>query len=661
MAFSYTKAESKIDSIQLENTNNKLLMNQTDLRKINMKVAKKYLIQFGMDTKNVEEMSRWEVVDTLKNLVQNEKNLPSMFQKYTRTTKILTPQSIFTFKKACQKQFDLQNELLSKNEIIENNESESEITDNEKLGKDLEGFLNDIQIYDSSDDSLDDDDDINSQLDIISLSSNKNDINISKLSKNIPLKLVIKRKFKNNERVYERTEIITNPRVINAYKKTIRKNKILKEKIQVISKKPSNITKLNKNFEYKDMRQNKLLNESPKKYSNHTSLNSINLNDKIQNSPQIPPVKLKFNFDDTKKTDGIKIEGTKLFIGKSLLESSKDKKRNSLLIKLSNDVPIDNFRKRKISENSEYLYKPFKIHGRRRANPQVSLNVIFESIILELKKINDSWPFHQPVNVKLIPDYYNIIKDPIDLLTIKDLASKHEFTNRKEFLEKIKLIETNCVLYNGFKSPLTIIAKNIVTTCESMLNEKDDEIFALEKEINPLLDEDAQIPLSWIFENIISKVKSLNESYPFLKPVSIKLFPKYPDFVNEPMDLGTIKNNCHLHKYSNVDLFMQDIRLIHENSVKFNGPDHSVSKLANCVIQKIEEELLEMNEHIQHLQNEIANQPEHLKIFYQQSRNEGSLHYKKLKNNLIPNISDKINFDPQDIDVLKDLEMSDDE
>ena len=34
-----------------------------------------------------------------------------------------------------------------------------------------------------------------------------------------------------------------------------------------------------------------------------------------------------------------------------------------------------------------------------------------------------SWPFRDPVGVEVAPDYYDIIKDPIDLNTMKERIS----------------------------------------------------------------------------------------------------------------------------------------------------------------------------------------------------------------------------------------------
>ena len=65
----------------------------------------------------------------------------------------------------------------------------------------------------------------------------------------------------------------------------------------------------------------------------------------------------------------------------------------------------------------------------------------------------------------------------------------------------------------------------------------------LEKVINPLLDDNDQVALTFIFENVVNcKLKMMQESWPFLKPVNKKQVKDYYNIVKRPMDLETILN-----------------------------------------------------------------------------------------------------------------------
>jgi hypothetical protein len=59
--------------------------------------------------------------------------------------------------------------------------------------------------------------------------------------------------------------------------------------------------------------------------------------------------------------------------------------------------------------------------------------------------------FHKPVNpIELgIPDYFDIIKNPMDFSTIKKKISNYQYTNCREFCEDMELVFYNCIIYNG--------------------------------------------------------------------------------------------------------------------------------------------------------------------------------------------------------------------
>lgn len=49
-------------------------------------------------------------------------------------------------------------------------------------------------------------------------------------------------------------------------------------------------------------------------------------------------------------------------------------------------------------------------------NDQVAFSFILETIVSQdLKSIPESWPFHKPVSKKFVKEYYNVVKNPIDL------------------------------------------------------------------------------------------------------------------------------------------------------------------------------------------------------------------------------------------------------
>ena len=63
----------------------------------------------------------------------------------------------------------------------------------------------------------------------------------------------------------------------------------------------------------------------------------------------------------------------------------------------------------------------------------------------------------------------------------------------------------------------------MLSLCVDRLDEKEDKLMRLEKAINPLLDDNDQVALTFILDNVVNnKLKTMQESWPFLKPVNKK-------------------------------------------------------------------------------------------------------------------------------------------
>lgn len=82
---------------------------------------------------------------------------------------------------------------------------------------------------------------------------------------------------------------------------------------------------------------------------------------------------------------------------------------------------------------------------------------------------------------------------------------------------------------------------------------------------------------------VVANIKRVQSSLPFRQPVDYVALniPSYPTIVKTPMDLKTLEENLKANKYPTVDAFVTDFNLIVENCRTFNGPDHSITKLAN--------------------------------------------------------------------------------
>ncbi|XP_064483947.1 bromodomain adjacent to zinc finger domain protein 1A-like isoform X1 [Ornithodoros turicata] len=83
----------------------------------------------------------------------------------------------------------------------------------------------------------------------------------------------------------------------------------------------------------------------------------------------------------------------------------------------------------------------------------------------------DSWPFHCAVSRRSAPDYYDIIKRPMDLGKIRGKLSSMEYRTTKEFVADVYLIFQNCSVYNSAGSPEYAAGSGLLGRFEKLLVE----------------------------------------------------------------------------------------------------------------------------------------------------------------------------------------------
>lgn len=91
-----------------------------------------------------------------------------------------------------------------------------------------------------------------------------------------------------------------------------------------------------------------------------------------------------------------------------------------------------------------------------------AIKYLIKKIVEEnLKTVEGSFPFHNPVNRKVEKTYYEVIRSPMDLSTIYKKAEDCVYQSRAEFMADIELMVSNCEKYNGTTSILTQTAHKI--------------------------------------------------------------------------------------------------------------------------------------------------------------------------------------------------------
>ncbi|XP_012231076.1 transcription initiation factor TFIID subunit 1 [Linepithema humile] len=315
-------------------------------------------------------------------------------------------------------------------------------------------------------------------------------------------------------------------------------------------------------------------------------------------------IEKQLNTDDQ---DLVNIDGTKMKLSSKLIKHAEEMKKRTLLLKVPKEAVNTKKRKKPPPEDHcDYLKRHQKAINRRRTDPVIVMSTILESILNEMRDLPDVQLFCFPVNAKVVPDYYKIVQRPMDLQTIRDNLRQKKYQSREEFLADVNQIVENSTLYNGAKSPLTMAAKRMLDTCVERLGEKEDLLMRLEKAINPLLDDNDQVALTFILDNVINnKLKSMTEVWPFMKPVNKKIVKDYYTYITQPMDLETISKKVSAHKYHSRHEFLRDIEQILKNCIQYNGKDSSFTHKAEVLVKVCKETLDEYDEHLTQLENNI--------------------------------------------------------
>ncbi|CAH1794355.1 unnamed protein product, partial [Owenia fusiformis] len=74
-------------------------------------------------------------------------------------------------------------------------------------------------------------------------------------------------------------------------------------------------------------------------------------------------------------------------------------------------------------------------------------------IVKSLQSHKMSWPFLEAVDPEEVPDYYRVIKEPMDLTTVEDRVSRKQYMKLGDYVRDVMRIFDNCRYYNTADSP----------------------------------------------------------------------------------------------------------------------------------------------------------------------------------------------------------------
>jgi histone acetyltransferase len=93
-------------------------------------------------------------------------------------------------------------------------------------------------------------------------------------------------------------------------------------------------------------------------------------------------------------------------------------------------------------------------------------------LLTEIQNHPSAWPFLEPVNGQEVVDYYDVIKDPMDLKTMEEKLEGEVYQNIDQFIIDLEKIVANCRSYNNESSQYTKCADKIETFFNTRLTER---------------------------------------------------------------------------------------------------------------------------------------------------------------------------------------------
>ncbi|XP_039595215.1 histone acetyltransferase KAT2A isoform X1 [Polypterus senegalus] len=88
-----------------------------------------------------------------------------------------------------------------------------------------------------------------------------------------------------------------------------------------------------------------------------------------------------------------------------------------------------------------------KEKGKELKDPEMLYNTL-KNLLAQIKTHPSAWPFMEPVKKAEAPDYYEIIRFPIDLKTMTERLKNRYYVTKKLFIADLQRIITNCREYN---------------------------------------------------------------------------------------------------------------------------------------------------------------------------------------------------------------------
>ncbi|KAI5180789.1 hypothetical protein NEOKW01_1073 [Nematocida sp. AWRm80] len=159
---------------------------------------------------------------------------------------------------------------------------------------------------------------------------------------------------------------------------------------------------------------------------------------------------------------------------------------------------------KKRSEEPEIEKKRSKTRTMSDEDYTKCLDALNEIVRVKYRRFN--WPFLEAVDANMVPNYYTLIKHPMDLSLMRKKLTTHQYNSVEEFLSDFDLMISNCYTFN--------IKDSEVYNCATKLNAQFKQAFDQKKKKTP---DDAANRIAILKEMIAqyeSELRKLEKKHP---------------------------------------------------------------------------------------------------------------------------------------------------
>lgn len=225
------------------------------------------------------------------------------------------------------------------------------------------------------------------------------------------------------------------------------------------------------------------------------------------------------------------------------------------------------------------------------------LHELLLSILEKLAVYDDEGIFAEPVDLSEVPDYLDIVKEPMDFSTMRNKINSNQYSCVEDFEVDFFLMTSNCLKYNKEKSlfykcgeMLNVIGRNILekakqdqclavgsglTITHTVKTENNNYNYkAVPVSKNEVISKSPAVEKVSEVDLIVDVLKNLisnDVDEIFAEPVSDEDAPEYSTMIKTPMDFSTMQKKLDSSMYSTLEDLEKDFSLIIDNCKRYNS------------------------------------------------------------------------------------------